>query len=89
MEETVYWLEDLEAYTHYGFGGGSYSYAGFGGYVILRNRAPDELLVYDNLAAVLTAGAFTDTSVASVALYLSSGFGCPLGDGFGLTLYGD
>lgn len=88
LEDGVDVLDDLDAWRHYGFGGGSFGITGFGGWVTWHNRSPDEVAVWEELSAVLTAGAIEDAVAAGDDLYLSSGFGCPVGTGFGLTPWG-
>jgi hypothetical protein len=88
LEDQCNILEDVDGYRHYGFGGGMYSATGFGGYVIWRNRAPDEVQAAIHLYIDLVPGAFDETATIADVLALSSGFGTPLGSGFGLVPFG-
>jgi hypothetical protein len=88
FEDSIKLLLDSEGWRHYGYGGGPYSYKGFGGYVIWRNRSPDESVVSDELFAEMTFGTFTETATIADQLGISSGFGTPIGSGYGLVPFG-
>jgi hypothetical protein len=88
IDEPVNILEDVEAWRTFGFGGGEFGGAGFGGWVIWRNRAPDEVQAAIELFIELTPGAFEEAATVEDTLYFSCGFGCPLGSGFGLGPFG-
>lgn len=88
LEETATILEDFDSYRHYGYGGGPFGLTGFGGYVIWRNRAPDEVQAAIHLYVDLVFGAFEETATIADVLALSNGFGTTLGSGFGLVPFG-
>jgi hypothetical protein len=89
VEELVHALDDAIAWRTFGFGGGEFGSIGFGGWVIWRNRAPDEVQAAIELFIELTPGAFPLAATVDDDLFFSCGFGCPLGSGFGLGPFGD
>jgi hypothetical protein len=88
LEDQVNILEDVEYYSHYGFGGGVFGLSGFGGYVIWTNRAPDEVQASEVLTVDLDVSTFYETATLADTLRLSNGFGTTLGSGFGAVPFG-
>jgi hypothetical protein len=81
-------LDDAEEWRVFGFGGGQYGIVGFGGWAVWHERSPDEVRVLDTLEVVQNAEDITDTVTAAEALAMSSGYGCPVGSGFGAAPWG-
>jgi hypothetical protein len=89
LADEVVLYEDYELWRHYGYGGGPYGLAGYGGYVIYTNRHPDTLAVFEELIIDLVAGAFAEALTLADHLAASDGYGSPkLGDGWGACVYG-
>jgi len=88
LADTVKVLDDTEQWRTFGFGGGEYGIVGFGGWILWHERSPDVVTVSDALAAVQTGQDMVDTVTAAEALALSSGYGCPVGSGFGAAPWG-
>jgi hypothetical protein len=88
VEDTVKLLDDAEGWRQFGFGGGEFGVIGFGGWITWHNRAPDEVAVFDDLFVDQIFGPFEETVAAGDDLYIHSGFGCPIGTGFGLSPWG-
>jgi hypothetical protein len=88
LTDIVNILEDVEGWRQFGFGGGLYGVVGFGGWVVWYNRTPDEVAIFDELMSILLSGPIPETVTAADDLYIHSGFGCPLGTGFGLSPFG-
>lgn len=88
LEELVKAPDDAEAWRTFGFGGGDFGGAGFGGWVIWSNRTPDEVLAYSELSVDVSPGALPLSAAVDDDLYFSCGFGCPLGSGFGRGPFG-
>lgn len=81
-------LDDVEGWRQHGFGGGEFGIIGFGGWITWHNRAPDEVAVFEDLSVDLSAGGINEEITVEDGLYLHSGFGCPIGSGFGLSPWG-
>jgi hypothetical protein len=88
IEDQARILDDLEGWRQFGFGGGQFGVVGFGGWITWHNRAPDEVAVFEDLFAELVTGPMAETVTVDDGLYLHSGFGCPIGSGFGLSPWG-
>lgn len=88
LAETVKVLDDVEGWRQFGFGGGEFGIIGFGGWITWYNRAPDEVAVFEELLIDHTAGAMAEAVTVDDGLYIHSGFGCPIGSGFGLSPWG-
>lgn len=89
ISDPVNVIDDVDGWRQFGFGGGNFGVVGFGGWTVWYNRAPDEQIVFDDLAADLDQGAIAETVTPAETLVMSSGFGCPVGSGFGATYFGD
>lgn len=88
IQDTAKVLDDVDGWRQYGFGGGQFGIVGFGGWIVWHNRAPDEVAVFDKLSIDHVPGSFGEEITIADSLYLHSGFGCPIGFGFGLTPFG-
>jgi hypothetical protein len=88
IDDTVKALDDCDGWRQFGFGGGEFGVVGFGGWVIWYNRAPDEVAAFDELLTMLTPGPIAETVTIDDGLYIHSGFGCPIGSGWGLSPFG-
>jgi hypothetical protein len=88
VDDTAKILDDVDGWRTFGFGGGQFGVVGFGGWVTWYNRAPDEVACFEILNAELITGPMTETVTAQDGLYLHSGFGCPIGTGWGLSPWG-
>lgn len=88
IDEPVNILDDCDGWRQFGFGGGKFGVVGFGGWVVWYNRAPDEIAAFDLLSIDLTYGAMQEDITVEEALYIYSGYGCPIGSGFGATPFG-
>lgn len=86
--EPVKILDDADGWRQFGFGGGKFGMIGFGGWLVWYNRAPDEIAAFDTLSTVLNQGTLEESAIITESLVMYSGFGCPVGDGFGAAPYG-
>lgn len=78
LTEQVIAHESFEIWRKSGFGSGGFGDEGFGGYIGFRNRQPDELQAYDELAVAILMGLGyqpADTYGFGQALFGSSQFG--------------
>jgi hypothetical protein len=88
IQDTVNILDDVEGWRQFGYGGGMYGIAGYGGWIVWHNRSPDEVAVFDELKVDLIPANIEENVMISEILYLHSGFGCPVGSGYGAAPYG-
>jgi hypothetical protein len=88
IQDTAKILDDVDGWRQFGFGGGQFGIVGFGGWVVWYNRAPDEVAVFDEILANFSPSSFAEAVTVQDGLFLHSGFGCPIGSGFGLSPFG-
>lgn len=89
IEDNVNVIDDVEGWRQFGFGGGKYGVIGFGGWLVWYAQNPDEIRTTDIFTVELNPGTMTEDITIAEQLAIHSGFGCPIGDGFGQTPYGN
>lgn len=88
IDDPVNFLDDCDGWRQFGFGGGKFGVVGFGGWIVWYNRSPDEIAAFDLLTVDLTYGTIQEDISVEEVLYMHSGFGCPVGSGYGATPFG-
>ncbi|MBM9605973.1 hypothetical protein [Desulfopila inferna] len=87
LQDTIIIEEAKEFWSGYGYGSGGYGVAPYGGVVEFKQKNPDRAIIFEQLLMALSALQLAEVTVTD-DLYMSSGYGCSIGSGYGRTPYG-
>jgi len=87
LTDSIVILEDLVSWRHYGYGSGPFGGVAYGGFMFWQNRDADTIALFDEMACV-EVKIFSENIQIGEIFSASSGYGSPLGDGYGMAVYG-